>query len=421
LQSAYTLRWGPEIASVVKDLSRQVSSFNNLQEFFSALRLDGDFIIEDTASSKNMYTNTNKIKSESSEDYAGPSATIWVMTMHAAKGLEFDEVVLPFWNEGNVPKNNSPEERRLAFVSLTRARNKVLISNAKTRAVTKQLLKPSSLITELLDLKYSHISFEEVHQSPIDNRIEQPPRYDYQSTIGAELKERPPSLSKSVALNRPTKNSLSSPLSTSQLTQSIPTPPVTSSRPSTSNSFSSPSPSSSMHHPYSREGDLRTALFDQVGTPVNSISKIIGRYNDLNKNHDIITPPSTPEQEKAKKGKQKTASSNDDNKVKKATNKSSKQTTTKTKTRSTTTTSKLTTTELTDINNLTSTEVKNLLTTKSVSKQILKLYFKEALSTRFGIKRGSISINNDTNKVISKCTVEELGQYLYSMIKKDEQ
>lgn len=342
------------------------------------------------------------------------------MTMHASKGLEFDEVVLPFWNEGNVPKNNSPEERRLAFVSLTRARNKVLISNAKNRAATKQLLKPSALITELLDLKYSHISFEEVHQSPIDNRVEQPPRYDYQSTVGAELKGRPPSLSKSVALNRPTKNSLSSPLSTSQLTPSIPTPPVTSSLPSTSNSFSSPSPSPSMHHPYAREGDLRTALFDQ---PINSISKVIGRYNDLNKNHDIITPPSTLEQEKAKKGKQKSASNNDDNKVKKATNKSSKQTTTttaETKTTSTTT-SKLTTTELTDINNLTSTDVNNLLTTKSVTKQILKLYFKEALRTRFGIKRGSISINNDTNKVISKCTAEELGQYLYLMIKKDEQ
>jgi hypothetical protein len=176
-----------------------------------------------------------------------------------------------------------------------------------------------------------------------------------------------------------------------------------------------------MHHPYAREGDLRTALFDQVGTPINSISKVIGRYNDLSKNHDIITPPSTLVQEQAKEGKQKSASNNDDNKVKKATNKSSKQTTTTTTKTTSTTTSKLTTTELTDINNLTSTDVNNLLTTKSVAKQILKLYFKEALRTRFGIKRGSISINNDTNKVISKCTAEELGQYLYSMIKKDEQ
>ena len=107
LQSAYSSRWGPDIAAVIKDLSRQVSSFNNLQEFFSALRLDGDFIIEDTITSKNMYANSNKNKIEYTDNYSGPSATIWVMTMHAAKGLEFDEVLLPFWTEGKSITNTN--------------------------------------------------------------------------------------------------------------------------------------------------------------------------------------------------------------------------------------------------------------------------------------------------------------------------
>jgi DNA helicase-2/ATP-dependent DNA helicase PcrA len=54
------------------------------------------------------------------------------MTIHQAKGLEFDEVFLLGWNKGQIPsslcqKDDQPdlsyeEERRVAFVALTRAR-----------------------------------------------------------------------------------------------------------------------------------------------------------------------------------------------------------------------------------------------------------------------------------------------------------
>ena len=63
--------------------------------------------------------------------------TITLMTMHAAKGLEFDYVFLAGWEEGVFPSNRSieehgnkglEEERRLAYVALTRARKKIFIS-----------------------------------------------------------------------------------------------------------------------------------------------------------------------------------------------------------------------------------------------------------------------------------------------------
>jgi hypothetical protein len=78
----------------------------------------------------------------------GVEVKVWAMVMHAAKGLEFDEVMLPFWNEGVVPPQRGIppiEERKLAFVSLTRARERVLISYGKGR-------KPSPLVEELLSL-----------------------------------------------------------------------------------------------------------------------------------------------------------------------------------------------------------------------------------------------------------------------------
>jgi len=67
-----------------------------------------------------------------------------LMTLHAAKGLEFDRVFLPGWEEGLFPhqraldESGNPgleEERRLAYVGITRARRHCIISHAANRRV----------------------------------------------------------------------------------------------------------------------------------------------------------------------------------------------------------------------------------------------------------------------------------------------
>ena len=86
--------------------------------------------------------------------------TVNLMTLHGAKGLEFETVFLPGWEEGLFPHqraldetgaNGLEEERRLAYVGLTRARKRAVISFATSRRVYGQWQNaaPSRFIAEL--------------------------------------------------------------------------------------------------------------------------------------------------------------------------------------------------------------------------------------------------------------------------------
>ncbi len=89
---------------------------------------------------------------------SGPQITI--MTIHAAKGLEFHNVFLVGWEEGLFPSQRSldegglaslEEERRLAYVAITRARTKCTILHAANRRIYGQWTSsiPSRFISEL--------------------------------------------------------------------------------------------------------------------------------------------------------------------------------------------------------------------------------------------------------------------------------
>jgi len=83
-----------------------------------------------------------------------------LMTLHAAKGLEFDTVFLPGWEEGLFPSQRTmdesgleglEEERRLAYVGLTRAKKRIRISFAANRRIhgNWQSALPSRFISEI--------------------------------------------------------------------------------------------------------------------------------------------------------------------------------------------------------------------------------------------------------------------------------
>jgi DNA helicase-2/ATP-dependent DNA helicase PcrA len=93
-------------------------------------------------------------------DEARQGDRVTIMTIHAAKGLEFDIVYLPGWEEGVFPSQRSldegglaalEEERRLAYVAMTRARRKATILHAANRRIYGQWTSsiPSRFLGEL--------------------------------------------------------------------------------------------------------------------------------------------------------------------------------------------------------------------------------------------------------------------------------
>lgn len=101
-------------------------------------------------------------------DAADDAEKVTIMTIHAAKGLEFDNVFLPGWEEGVFPSQRAldegglaalEEERRLAYVAITRARKRCTIIHAANRRIYGQWTSsiPSRFIAELPE---AHIQAE---------------------------------------------------------------------------------------------------------------------------------------------------------------------------------------------------------------------------------------------------------------------
>ena len=93
---------------------------------------------------------------------------VTIMTIHGAKGLEFDHIFLPGWEEGVFPSQRAldegglaslEEERRLAYVAITRARRRCTILHAANRRIYGQWTSsiPSRFVNELPE---PHITIE---------------------------------------------------------------------------------------------------------------------------------------------------------------------------------------------------------------------------------------------------------------------
>ena len=96
--------------------------------------------------------------SEADEESGNRNAQVWMMTMHAAKGLEFPMVVIAGLEEGLFPHSRSAEdveeleeERRLCYVGMTRARRQLVLTGAARRRVfgEYQSCEPSRFLDEV--------------------------------------------------------------------------------------------------------------------------------------------------------------------------------------------------------------------------------------------------------------------------------
>jgi len=113
-------------------------------------------------------------------DTAAEGDRVTLMTLHAAKGLEFDTVFLPGWEEGLFPNQRAldeggtkslEEERRLAYVGLTRARRRAVVSWAANRRLyaTWQAAIPSRFLAELPEEQILRSAAPGLAQRPPDH------------------------------------------------------------------------------------------------------------------------------------------------------------------------------------------------------------------------------------------------------------
>ena len=96
--------------------------------------------------------------SDVDETEGAAQARVWLMTMHAAKGLEFPVVIIPGMEEGLFPHSRAKqdeqeleEERRLCYVGITRAQRKLVLTSAARRRVfgEYQSTEPSRFLDEI--------------------------------------------------------------------------------------------------------------------------------------------------------------------------------------------------------------------------------------------------------------------------------
>ena len=153
-ESGYVDMWknsksptAPSKLDNLKELVQAVSEFDTLEAYLDHVALVSE-LTEDTSDGQ-----------------------VWLMTLHAAKGLEFPVVFLPGWEEGIFPSQRSldengnaalEEERRLAYVGITRAEESCRIFFAANRQVYGrwQSAIPSRFVDELPE-RFVEVSAEQ--------------------------------------------------------------------------------------------------------------------------------------------------------------------------------------------------------------------------------------------------------------------
>jgi DNA helicase-2/ATP-dependent DNA helicase PcrA len=127
----------------------------NLVELVSAAR---EYEARDPEPSLGGFVDQLSLLSEADEEDGSRNARVWLMTLHAVKGLEFPVVFMTGLEEGLFPHSRAKdddeeleEERRLCYVGMTRARERLILTNAARRRVfgDYQSTSPSRFLGEV--------------------------------------------------------------------------------------------------------------------------------------------------------------------------------------------------------------------------------------------------------------------------------
>ncbi len=127
----------------------------NLMELASAAK---EYETREAEASLGGFVDRLSLLSEADEESGTREAKVWLMTMHAAKGLEFPVVIIAGMEEGLFPHSRSAEdedeleeERRLCYVGMTRAESQLILTSASRRRVfgEYQSTEPSRFLDEI--------------------------------------------------------------------------------------------------------------------------------------------------------------------------------------------------------------------------------------------------------------------------------
>ena len=133
------------------------SRLDNLMELVAAAR---DYELRGPEAGLAGFVDQVSLRSEADEEEGAADAAVWLMTLHAAKGLEFPLVVITGMEEGLFPHARATddaseleEERRLCYVGITRAQSQLVLTSAARRRTFGEYrdTDPSRFLHEIPD------------------------------------------------------------------------------------------------------------------------------------------------------------------------------------------------------------------------------------------------------------------------------
>lgn len=173
---------------------KTVESVSRIENVESLLNAVSEFVKENPDTSLQEYLQTVSLLSD--VDKTSDERGVSLMTIHAAKGLEYDIVFLTGMEEGLFPSKMSmdegglEEERRLCYVAITRAKKKLYISSCESRFTYGQSIRTMS--SRFIDEIYEALEDKTEKKSidPYDTFIDFSSLEDRKKQVKIELKSK---------------------------------------------------------------------------------------------------------------------------------------------------------------------------------------------------------------------------------------